>query len=249
MSALLKSAGFIGLYFAFGLLAGMVSSGGDSVHVTLLADVCMILAGTLYLSRGTLRTDREFRARRRSSGRAGPFRVLSGCAAFLSIWLLVQITATYLSALVPDVRFGAYQSAFSGADPTEALVLAMLAAPAAEEVLMRGVVQTLLRGRFGPVPAVLVSGCVFAVLHGTVTHLYTGAVLGICFGITYERTRSLPVCVFAHAACNAAAVAVAAAGIVFRMSAAVAVLVVILNVWMAFLLASGVRGTEADHGC
>lgn len=111
-----------------------------------------------------------------------------------------------------------------GVAPAMALQL-LLVAPLTEELVFRtGLQQQLQRAGQRPVVAVLVPALAFALLHG----LGRSAALGLAvlapacvLGLLYQRSRSLPACVAAHAAMNlvwllAAGPALAALGFSFR---------------------------------
>lgn len=216
-----------------------MNSNSGSVHVTLLADIAMILAGLLYCSFRVFQSDIiEFR-RRSAADDMSFFNLLSFIGCLFSMWILVQMTASMLFSKFGDAGLTAYSENLQDANPIEMLILVVLIAPTAEEILMRGIVQTLLRNRFGPVPAVLVSSFVFAALHGTWSHLYVGFVLGILFGFAYEKLRCLPLCISMHVSCNF--LSILASGLSYHMTSLNVVLVVCLNIWMAYLLFGWLR--------
>jgi|GEM_PF-760969 len=107
-----------------------------------------------------------------------------------------------------------------GREPTLAAVtqlvgIAVLMGPLLEEVVFRGLLQTLLidtLGRRFRWTAVLIAAAVFALIHaGAVSwHGWPGLfVLGLVLGWLYERTGSLLPCYLAHALFNAANIAMA----------------------------------------
>jgi membrane protease YdiL (CAAX protease family) len=79
--------------------------------------------------------------------------------------------------------------------------------PVCEEFLFRGYLFTTLRRRLGPLPAALIAGTGFGLLHVPVYHVLGCvplAVLGIGLCLIYWQTGSLIPCMVAHALNNAA---------------------------------------------
>lgn len=89
------------------------------------------------------------------------------------------------------------------------IVLAVVLAPLTEEIVFRGLVQSGFLRVTGRVwPSVLASSALFAAVHvgsiGESVHALAPLfVLGVCFGIAYERTGRLWVPIVMHAAFNA----------------------------------------------
>ena len=91
----------------------------------------------------------------------------------------------------------------------------MIIAPLLEEMVFRGLLQTLLidtLGRRARWTAVLTASLIFALIHAAAVswHGWPGLfVLGVVLGWLYERTGSLLPCYLAHALFNAANIAAA----------------------------------------
>jgi membrane protease YdiL (CAAX protease family) len=87
---------------------------------------------------------------------------------------------------------------------------ALLVAPVIEEAFFRGIVQDSLRGRRDllgrPWIAIVVTAACFGVAHiisGPPAHGALVMAPAVAIGWLYERRRSIPLCIVAHAACNA----------------------------------------------
>lgn len=81
----------------------------------------------------------------------------------------------------------------------------LVSTPLAEEFVCRGIIIKTLKERFSPLAAILISSCLFGVMHlmagGPV--LAVGAIImGIIFGVVYEHTGSLLSVMFIHACAN-----------------------------------------------
>jgi len=85
--------------------------------------------------------------------------------------------------------------------------LAVIAAPAFEEFIFRGLIFGGLRRSFGVWPATLASAAVFAILHPALA-IAPVFVMGVCAALVYERTRSLLAPMIVHAVYNACVVGV-----------------------------------------
>lgn len=82
-------------------------------------------------------------------------------------------------------------------------LLAVVIAPVVEEIVFRGGLYRMLRGRFSPAPAMLLSGVVFSLLHFYLVGLPVLAVLAIILCLAYEWTGNLKTPILLHAFFNA----------------------------------------------
>jgi len=91
--------------------------------------------------------------------------------------------------------------------PAVLLVFTLLVVPVFEELLFRGLFQSMIRGLVErPWPAILLTSVPFAVLHPQ-THWPALLILGMCLGYVYERSGSLLRSIFVHMLFNAINVA------------------------------------------
>lgn len=242
MSAVLKSAGFVFSYLACNLVIHVLFPGYDTVTAMIVTDAAMVLAGLLYCFQFVFPHDCVVRE---NSGGVRIGRMVPLFVEFGAIWLLTQMTGTFLQSMFYDASYASYQDTLSGAGVFEILVMTVVLAPAAEEILMRGMVQTCLRDRFGPLAGVLAASFVFAALHGTWVHLYAGMVLGIALGLIYERTRALPVCIAAHMLCNAMSILLS--GVSFSTASWTGAMLLGLNVWMAARFCAALHDLQREY--
>jgi membrane protease YdiL (CAAX protease family) len=155
-------------------------------------------------------------------------RTVLGCLALA--FLAGQSLALWLYTLGGSAGFDESTRARADAGPAVALLLALVAAPAAEEMLFRGLLYPLLRRRVRVVAAVLVTSAVFSLLHANVVQFAATLPLAVLLALVYERTRVLWPCVLLHLAFNLAAVLVPA-----QLLGALANLVSALLMTAAFL--------------
>ena len=81
--------------------------------------------------------------------------------------------------------------------PWAILLFVVILAPIFEEIFFRKVVIDRLR-RYGDVPAIIISGVVFGVIHGNFSQFFYAAMLGILFGAVYIHTGKLRHTIFLH---------------------------------------------------
>ena len=86
---------------------------------------------------------------------------------------------------------------------TLTVLLLVVIAPIAEEVVYRGVLLSALTDRWGPLVGLAVSAVVFSAVHLSPVGFVPLAVAGVLFGWLYMKSRSLWVALVAHAAYNA----------------------------------------------
>jgi membrane protease YdiL (CAAX protease family) len=84
-----------------------------------------------------------------------------------------------------------------------AVLLLVVVAPLAEEVVYRGVLLTALSTRWGALAGLVVSSAVFSAVHLSLVGFVPLFVAGALFGWLFMKSRSLRVAIAAHAAYNA----------------------------------------------
>jgi membrane protease YdiL (CAAX protease family) len=92
-----------------------------------------------------------------------------------------------------------------GTGPAEmaiVFVLVGIVAPVVEEITFRGIVFPSLKAAWGTVPALLVSGGIFGVVHLQPTIAVPLALIGVALAAVFMRTRSLWSAIIAHCAFN-----------------------------------------------
>ena len=86
-------------------------------------------------------------------------------------------------------------------------ITAVFVIPAFEELLFRGLFQTMLRSfTAGPWLSILITSALFATIHANTGHWPTLFVLSMCIGYSYEKSGSLFRPIFIHTFFNATAV-------------------------------------------
>ena len=86
-----------------------------------------------------------------------------------------------------------------------AVLLVGILAPIAEEVFFRGFAYRVLRGRFGVVAGILLSGVLFGAAHGNPLALLPISIMGIVLAVLRERTGSLIPSITVHCLNNCVA--------------------------------------------
>lgn len=86
------------------------------------------------------------------------------------------------------------------------LATLLIAVPAGEEALMRGMIYPLMRRQLPPGAAVVTTTVLFALLHGNLIQALATAPLGLLAVALYERTRKLSHTIVLHAGFNLTAI-------------------------------------------
>lgn len=136
----------------------------------------------------------------------------------LSVWPLVAvmiILTTYLGKLIwgQDFEMQPHQKlelirAYSQ-PPVRVLIIvtAVAIAPAFEEMLFRGLFQTMLRSiLLKPWLAIVIGSGLFALTHGNAGHWPALFALSLCMGYAYEKSGSLLRPIFIHSLFNATSI-------------------------------------------
>jgi len=104
-----------------------------------------------------------------------------------------------------------------------AAILTVAVAPGiAEEIFFRGLIQTQLAARWGPLPSILASATCFGLIHFDVVQGSVAFVSGLFLGWVVERFEGIRPSIAAHACNNAAFVLLASTGAGAAVSRAVA---------------------------
>ena len=145
---------------------------------------------------------------------------LAAVVNFISVLPLVLLgirLVTYLGYLIggPDFQIQTNEGLTVILDNPQVslralmFVFVVIVVPIFEEVLFRGMLQSVIRGFTSrPWHAILLTSAAFAVLHPWM-HLPALFVLSCCMGYAYERSGSLFRAIFIHALFNASSVAAA----------------------------------------
>ncbi len=135
----------------------------------------------------------------------------------LAVWpvILAAIAATtYIARFIwPDYRMPRHEELETITTYTQwsvrisVFVVAAVVAPALEEMLFRGMFQTVIRSFVGKVwLSIGISSVIFAMAHANTAHWPALFVLGACMGYAYEKSGSLLRPIFIHSLFNAVTV-------------------------------------------
>jgi membrane protease YdiL (CAAX protease family) len=86
------------------------------------------------------------------------------------------------------------------------ILMAVVVAPIAEEIIFRGYLYGVMRRYFGRIPAILFSSLLFAAIHGNLSALPGLCILAVTLCLLYERTGSLWATMTLHGAFNTSTV-------------------------------------------
>lgn len=117
------------------------------------------------------------------------------------VWLFAQITFVYINKNTDGGIYESYKL-LSDSDSWLYVLLSVIVAPITEELLMRGIVFNELKKVFPIGVAYLLSSLAFAIMHGTIAHLFLSFVSGLLFAIAYEYTGKIISPIIYHSVFN-----------------------------------------------
>jgi len=136
-------------------------------------------------------------------------RALLALAAAYPVLMLVQamVYGAWGGDLRPQEVVQFLQEAEAPRDRWAVVVMAVVIAPVAEEVIFRGYLYPVGKRSTGPFLSLGVSSLLFAALHGHAASVPALFALAVCLGLAYEKTGTLLVPMIMHAVFNAVSIA------------------------------------------
>jgi membrane protease YdiL (CAAX protease family) len=136
-------------------------------------------------------------------------RALLALLAAYPVLMLVQSMVFGISGgnLQPQEVVEFLQNADTPRDRIAVMVMAVVVAPVAEEMIFRGYLYPAGKRYLGPFLSLGASSLLFAALHGHMASVPALFTLAICLGLAYEKTGTLLVPMVMHAVFNAVSVA------------------------------------------
>lgn len=132
------------------------------------------------------------------------FSVLAGMGACLCLNVLLQVL------LRPSDGWNSTREAVYGASVAAQVLVTVVLAPLAEELLFRGLIRTELRTHMKPRGAALLGALLFGLYHGNISQGIYAFLLALCLELVCEWSGLLLPAVFLHAGANGAAVCLTA---------------------------------------
>jgi len=187
----------IGMFFistALVLVFGSLSQAIDVTAGLIFTELALILAPPLLVARLKGFDLREtFSWRRPAAADVLLALIAAGCA-----WVLAIQGTHWLTDLA-----GADSRTLAALRPTApALIAAMAIFPPCEEVLFRGFIFTGLRGRYRPIPAMVLTAFLFGVYHQDPVRIPAALFLGLVAGTVLLRSGSLVPAMLMHFVSN-----------------------------------------------
>jgi uncharacterized protein len=201
---------FVGALLAGALVAELRGTGWDSTLVTAVSGGVFLLLYAVLLAivcRSASAGDVAFADAVGLRRAAGLRWYAAATGAAVVGWLFSAVFAAALTAL--GVRLPREDVAVFRLLPGGPLgiaftvLLLVVVAPFAEEVIYRGVLLSALSDRWGAVAGLAVSTLVFSAVHVSLGGFVPLLVAGALFGLLFIKSRSLWVAIAAHSAYNA----------------------------------------------
>lgn len=125
----------------------------------------------------------------------------------MALFVFVIVTGTLITALYPvEIKPQPIAEVFGTARGWRGIMLsffvASLAAPVSEEIYFRGFFYPALRKTMGRIPALLLAGSFFGLLHFDLLRFIPIALTGVWLTVLYEKTGSLYTSIIAHSTWN-----------------------------------------------
>ncbi|MFE5864514.1 CPBP family intramembrane glutamic endopeptidase [Streptomyces virginiae] len=195
----------VAVYLGLGTFAVLLI-GEPIVATTILGMLVVVLVGSKRIQRPRWLTHRP--APRPRPEIPGFGRTVVGCAVLA--FLAGQSLALWIYFTAGSAGFDASNQTRHAAGAVATLLLTLVAAPAGEEFLFRGLIYPLLRKRVSILVSTLVTAVVFGLVHGSAVQFASTLPLAVLLALVYERTRVLWPCVLLHLGFNLAAAVVPA---------------------------------------
>ncbi|KAB7839460.1 CPBP family intramembrane glutamic endopeptidase [Streptomyces mobaraensis] len=193
------------LYLGLGTVAVRLI-GEPIVATSVLGMLVVVLVGSARIQRPQWLAHAPAPRPRREIPRFG--WTVVGCA-FLA-FLAGQSLALWIYVTTGSTGFDASNQTRHAAGATATLLLAVVAAPAGEEAMFRGLIYPLLRKRVSILASTLITTVVFSLLHGNAVQFASTLPLAVLLALIYEHARVLWPCVLLHLGFNLAAALVPA---------------------------------------
>ncbi|WP_412075473.1 lysostaphin resistance A-like protein [Streptomyces xanthophaeus] len=195
----------VAVYLGLGTFAVLLI-GEPIVATTVLGMLVVVLVGSMRIQRPRWLTHRPAPQPRPEIPGFG--RTVVGCAVLA--FLAGQSLALWIYFTAGSAGFDASNQTRHAAGTVATLLLTLVAAPAGEEFLFRGLIYPLLRKRVSILVSTLVTAVVFGLVHGSAVQFASTLPLAVLLALVYERTRVLWPCVLLHLGFNLAAAVVPA---------------------------------------
>jgi len=211
---------FLGYQFAgSALLSLFAHSGSKSVSAFIqgLGQVLFMLIPSMVVMQYS---PLKIKGLMRSGGAVSAAQWLLGVLGVVAMQVFVAGYAGLQEHLMPEAVYpwykyaedlieNAYKTLLGGSTPSDAaraLVVGAVIPAFAEEILFRGVLQRSLEQVHSPLKAILVTACIFGILHLNLTLIIPLVCIGAYLGFLAYYTQSLGLAVVAHFANNALAI-------------------------------------------
>lgn len=185
-------------------IATVAAVGEPIVGTVLLSAAVAVVVGLARLRRPAWFAYRPETAPRQAVPGLG--RAVAGAAVLA--FLAGQSLAAWLYSIAGSAGFDQSNQARADAGVLLSAVLALVAAPVAEEMLFRGTIYPLLRRRASIAASALLTTAVFGLMHGNAVQFATTLPIALLMSLVYERWRALWPCMLLHLCFNLAAVLV-----------------------------------------
>lgn len=144
--------------------------------------IIAVLCGGLYFllkKKGVFSSDKPEMTKKSVFGQLG---------VFLFVTVTVLMIFYWISIYFPDPTMEHRENSIAKDSVTTYVIMSCIFAPIAEECMMRLFLYNLCKTKSDWVVSMIVTGLVFALMHGTISHIITGTIFAVFMTLSYENT-------------------------------------------------------------
>ncbi len=167
--------------------------------VQFIATITLVLLTSIWLNRAKLS---DLGINRVSRDEFIKYGLFGGLVLIIIIFLLGLPISYFNPELEPQLYEQMLRMVIGSNDFILLFIIGALLAPLAEELFYRGMVYPVFRHKFGPIPAMIMAGTLFGIVHFDSWRVIPLAVGGIILSYIYEKTNSILVTTMAHGVWN-----------------------------------------------
>lgn len=178
----------VAAYFVIGIVLSSFGMYACPIFMTCILDFIVVVLGFIYRKK----LDLYFTKSKMEAFDKSLFIII-----FAAVFLFGQFAGLWLYDNFPSLTYATYKADMAS-EIFSSVLLSLFLAPAAEEILIRGVVFQGWCRSTNPWIALILQALLFSVMHGTSVHLIPTFMFAIFEGVLYVHSKNLCYCVGTH---------------------------------------------------
>ncbi|HZK43716.1 MAG TPA: type II CAAX endopeptidase family protein [Syntrophomonadaceae bacterium] len=122
------------------------------------------------------------------------------------LFVIIMLASFFINYLSPEVEPQVFEQMLrmitGNKDFVFLFIIGAVLAPLSEELFYRGMIYPVFRQKFGPIPAMIMAGIIFGLVHWDLWRTIPLAIGGMVLCYLYEKTNSIFVTTLAHGVWN-----------------------------------------------